>query len=169
MGLFGLSTKEIDNFAKDCMITFTDTAIRMGAMAGKDITTNEDIIGYGTAAMDYVLNHYDSGHFGYADMYEACGFFALQLGIVLAARERYYGKLSADYTKEILQKSLRVVGEAYLSLVNMDDEYNPLYDALIGDFRRLHTAYLRKDTKKECLKKAMLVLYLIGNTMSLEH
>lgn len=168
MGLFGLSKKEIDKFTDDCSRTFYETAVRLGVISGKKIVINEEILSCGSATIDFVLSHYDPNHFGYSDMCEACAIYALQIGVVFAAKERDDG-LSNEYFREVLSDSPREAGYEYLSMVGMDDEYHPLYEELVEDLRKLYKNYQAKDSKKVCMKNAMLVIYAIGSTMSLEH
>lgn len=167
MNLFSFENRRENLFAADCMKEFTAVAIQLGAMSEKkNIVTDEDLLKYGEIAIDVFLKQ-DPALYGGLDNYcEDAFYFTISMGIVLGARLRY-DKLTHEYVVRAINESPSDVGMNYLELVGLDDMEHPFYEKMLSKYLALYAAHKHADKKKEYLKRALLVIYSIGNTIAL--
>ncbi len=167
MSLFDLESRKQNLFGADCMKEFNALAITLGAISEKKNITNETLMKYGEIAIDFFLNQRPELYGGIDDFCENAFYFTVSLGIVLGARLRY-DKLTHEYVVKAINESPANVGLAYLKLVGLEDYEHHFYKSMYSKFCLLYDPHKQSDKNREYLKRALIVMYAIGNTIALE-
>lgn len=167
MGFFWGEHRKINLFAADCMKKLNESAANFGIIIAKKNITNEDLMKYGDIAIDVFIKQDPSLYGGIDEYIEDAFYFTITMGIVLAARLRY-DTLTHEYVVKSINKSPAEVGATYLKLLGLENFDHPFYQSMFREFSSLYSAHKNTDSEREYLKRELLVLYAIGNTIALE-